>query len=78
MSTLAAPVRVSPVIKFFRWSLLGTGVVYGAFHQSRLDKNEAALREVESKQMVIRDEKLAIEKKLAADREIRELEALAK
>lgn len=53
-------------------------MAYGAFHQSRLGKKEAALREVEAKQKVIRDEKLAIEKKLAAEREIQELEALSK
>ncbi|XP_050313949.1 ATP synthase subunit e, mitochondrial-like [Anthonomus grandis grandis] len=74
----AAPVRVSPVIKFFRWSFLGTGVVYGAFHQNRLSKKEAAIREVETKQKAIRDAKLAAEKKIASDKEIKELEEMAK
>ncbi|XP_022910084.1 ATP synthase subunit e, mitochondrial-like [Onthophagus taurus] len=76
MSALPAPVRVSPVIKFFRWSLLGAGVLYGGFHQSRLTKKENALREIEAKQKVIRDEKLAIERKERAEKEIKELEAL--
>ncbi|KAF7278871.1 hypothetical protein GWI33_007879 [Rhynchophorus ferrugineus] len=76
--SLAAPVRVSPVIKFFRWSFLGVGVAYGAFHQNRLSKKEAKIREVETKQKAIRDEKLAAEKKLAAEREIKELEEMAK
>ncbi|CAH1373713.1 hypothetical protein MTP99_015089 [Tenebrio molitor] len=78
MSNLPAPVRVSPLIKFGRWSLLSVGIVYGAFHQSRLSRKEAAIREVELKQKAIRDEKLAAEKKLATEKEIAELEALAK
>lgn len=64
--------------QFGRWSLLIAGVLYGAAHHSRLSKKEAAFREVELKQKAARDEKLAAEKKAAADREIQELEALAK
>jgi len=78
MSTLPAPVNVSPLIRFGRYSLLGLGIMYGMFHQSRLAKREVGIREVEAKQKAIRDEKLAIEKKLAADREIAELEAMAR
>ncbi|RZC33891.1 ATP synthase subunit e, mitochondrial [Asbolus verrucosus] len=78
MSSLPAPVRVSPLIKFGRWSLLSVGILYGAFHQNRLSKKEAAIREVELKQKAIRDEKLAAEKKAAAEKEIAELEKLAK
>ncbi|CAH0553207.1 unnamed protein product [Brassicogethes aeneus] len=73
-----APVRVSPLIKFGRWSFLGVGVMYGAFHQNRLSKKETAFREIDNKRKAERDAKLAIEKKVAADREIKELEALAK
>ncbi|GJQ72886.1 Atp5i [Trypoxylus dichotomus] len=76
MSGLPAPVRVSPLIKFGRWSLLTVGVLYGAFHQGRLSRKENALREIEAKQKVVRDAKLAEEKKLAAVREIQELEKL--
>lgn len=54
------------------------GVVYGGFHQSRLSKKEAAFREVEGKKKEARAAQLAAEKKAAADKEIRELEALAK
>ncbi|XP_019865667.1 ATP synthase subunit e, mitochondrial [Aethina tumida] len=78
MADLPAPVRVSPLIKFGRWSFLTVGVLYGAFHQNRLSKKEAAFREVESKRKAERDAKLAAEKKAAADKEIKELEALAK
>lgn len=36
--------------QFGRWSLLLSGVLYGAFHHSRLSKKEAGIREVEAKQ----------------------------
>ena len=38
------------------------GVAYGAMHQSRLSKKAAKEREIEAKQKVIRDAKLAEEK----------------
>ena len=78
MSGLPPPVRVSPLIKFGRWSLLTVGVLYGAAHNSRLSKKEAKNREIEAKIKAERDKKLAIEKKAAAEREIAELEALVK
>lgn len=57
------PVRVSALIKFGRWSFLALGIVYGAFHQNRLSKREALLREEEAKLKPIRDAQLAEEKK---------------
>nr|CAI5855192.1 unnamed protein product [Callosobruchus analis] len=78
MADLPAPVRVSPVIKFFRWSFLGAGIVWGAFHLNRFSKKENALREIEAKLKPERDAKLAAEKKAAAEREIAELEKLAR
>lgn len=57
---------------------MAVGVIYGAANQSRLSRKEAGLREIEAKQKAARDEKLAAEKKAAAEREIKELEALAK
>ncbi|XP_075989516.1 ATP synthase, subunit E [Anticarsia gemmatalis] len=68
------PVRVSPLIRFGRWSFLGAGILYGAFHQNRLSKKEAKFREVEAKEKVIRDEKIAKEKALAAAAELKNLE----
>lgn len=59
------PVRVSPLIKFGRWSLLTVGIAYGAYHNSRLSKKEEKVREIEAQQKVIRDIKLAEEKKRA-------------
>ncbi|KAK5650299.1 hypothetical protein RI129_001328 [Pyrocoelia pectoralis] len=77
MADLAAPVRVSPLIKFGRWGLLTTGILYGLFHQSRLSKREAALREIDEKQRPAREAKIAEERKIVADRELKELERAA-
>lgn len=49
-------------LQFGRWSFLAVGVAYGAMHQSRLSKKAAKEREIEAKQKVIRDAKLAEEK----------------
>ncbi|XP_063544137.1 ATP synthase subunit e, mitochondrial [Cydia strobilella] len=70
------PVRVSPLIRFGRWSLLTVGIAYGAFHQNRLSKREAKLREIEAKEKPIRDAKIAAEKALAAAAEIKALEEM--
>ncbi|CAH1987541.1 unnamed protein product [Acanthoscelides obtectus] len=77
MADLPAPVRVSPLIKFCRWSFLGVGIMWGAYHQSRFTKKENAFREIEGKLKAERDAKLAAEKKAAAEKEIAELEKLA-
>ncbi|XP_062550032.1 ATP synthase subunit e, mitochondrial-like [Armigeres subalbatus] len=77
MADLGAPVRVSPLIKFGRWSFLAIGVAYGAYHQSRLSKREVGIREVEAKQKVIRDAKLAEEKKRAQAEEARAIAELS-
>lgn len=50
------------------------GIVYGAFHQNRLSKKEAAIRVVEEKQRAIREAKLAEEKAAASKKEMDELE----
>jgi len=78
MASLPAPVNVSPVIRFGRWSLLLTGVAYGAFHHSRLSKKEAAIREIEAKQKVVRDAQLAIEKEANRKAELKAIEDLSK
>ncbi|KOX80220.1 hypothetical protein WN51_08397 [Melipona quadrifasciata] len=70
------PVQVSPFIKFCRWSLLLTGVVYGIYHQRRLSKKENALREQELKEKPIRDAKIAAEKKRLQDAEMKMLNDL--
>ncbi|CAD7088634.1 unnamed protein product [Hermetia illucens] len=78
MADLPPPVRVSPLIKFGRWSLLTIGIAYGAMHQSRLSKKEAKVREIEAQQKVIRDAKLAEEKKRNAEAEARAFEELTR
>lgn len=78
MSELPAAVRVSPLIKFGRWSLLTVGIAYGAYHQSRLSKKEEKIRAIEAQQKVIRDAKLAEEKKRNAEAEAKAFEELSK
>ncbi|XP_068626068.1 ATP synthase subunit e, mitochondrial [Battus philenor] len=70
------PVRVSPLIRFGRWSFLTAGILYGAFHQNRLSKKEAKFREIEAKEKVIRDAKLKEEKAIAAAAEMKALEEM--
>ncbi|XP_055704890.1 ATP synthase subunit e, mitochondrial [Phlebotomus papatasi] len=78
MPELGAPVRVSPLIKFGRWSFLTVGIAYGAYHQSRLSKKAAKEREIENKAKEIRDAKLGEEKKRAAAAEMKMLEDMSK
>lgn len=51
------------LLQFGRWSLLTAGILYGAYHHSRLSKKEAINRKIEAEKKVIRDAQLAIEKK---------------
>ncbi|XP_049813484.1 ATP synthase subunit e, mitochondrial [Schistocerca nitens] len=73
MADLPPPVRVSPLIKFGRWSFLLAGVLYGASRQRSLSKKEAALREIEEKEKAIRDAKLKEEKARLSKIEMEEL-----
>ncbi|KAL0118898.1 hypothetical protein PUN28_009492 [Cardiocondyla obscurior] len=59
------PLRVSPFIKFCRWSLLLTGIVYGAYHHRRFKKREDARRAEDLRLKPVRDAQLAEEKRLA-------------
>ncbi|CAH4034340.1 ATP synthase subunit e, mitochondrial [Pieris brassicae] len=70
------PVRVSPLIRFGRWSFLTAGILYGAFHQNRLSKKETKIREIEAKEKVIRDEKMKKEKAIASAAEMKNLEEM--
>ncbi|CRK98746.1 CLUMA_CG011973, isoform A [Clunio marinus] len=74
---LGTPVRVSPLIKLARWSFLIMGIFYGAYHQNRLAKREVGIREIEAKQKVIRDAKLAEEKIKATEEENKMIEGLS-
>uniref|UniRef100_A0A182K2A3 ATP synthase F(0) complex subunit e, mitochondrial n=1 Tax=Anopheles christyi TaxID=43041 RepID=A0A182K2A3_9DIPT len=77
MADLGAPVRVSPLIRFGRWSFLVVGVAYGAYHQQRLASREVGIREIEAKQKVIRDAKLAEEKKRNQEAEAKAIAELS-
>ncbi|GAB6022699.1 ATP synthase, H transporting, mitochondrial Fo complex, subunit E [Chamberlinius hualienensis] len=72
-AALPAPVKVSPLIKFGRWSLLTAGIVYGLYHHRRLSKKEALWREHEAKEKPIRDAKKAEEKKRLGKEEMQYL-----
>ncbi|OAD52089.1 hypothetical protein WN48_03044 [Eufriesea mexicana] len=58
------PLNVSPVIKFFRWTFLLSGIVYGLYFQKKFSKRENALREQEERERPMKEAKLAAEKKL--------------
>lgn len=76
MSSMEAgprPLQVSPLIKFSRWSLLITGILYGSYHQRRLMKRENARREQELREKPMRDAKLAEERKRLQEAEMKML-----
>merc|ERR1712243_287530 len=64
-ATLAAPLRVSPLIKTARWSFLLAGFMYGSSRNATLLVEEAAFREEEAKKQAIIDAQKAEEKKAA-------------
>ncbi|XP_070509652.1 ATP synthase subunit e, mitochondrial [Chironomus tepperi] len=74
---LGAAVRVSPLIRFGRWSFLGLGVLYGAYHQNRLAKREVGIRAIEAEKKAIRDAKAAEEKKRSLEEEARAIAELS-
>ncbi|CAO1398909.1 unnamed protein product [Diamesa hyperborea] len=76
--TLGAPVRVSPLIKFGRWSFLGLGIMYGAYHQQRLASREVGIRVIEDQHKAVRDAKLAEEKKRNSAAEAQAIADLSK
>ncbi|TMW44621.1 hypothetical protein DOY81_010298 [Sarcophaga bullata] len=71
------PVPVEPLIKFGRWSMLTFGIFYGLFHQKRLSRKEAKLREAQAEQKAIRDAQLAEERRLIAEAEMRAIDILS-
>ncbi|CAL4116003.1 unnamed protein product [Meganyctiphanes norvegica] len=68
MASLAAPVRVSPLIKTARWGCLIAGIYHGAKRHSELSVTEAALKiEEDKKQVIIAAQKA--EEKASANRD---------
>ncbi|XP_043673408.1 ATP synthase subunit e, mitochondrial-like [Vespula pensylvanica] len=72
------PVRVSPLIKFSRWTFLTMGILYGAFFQRRYSNIENARREKEERERPAREAKEAAEKKIRLQEEQKMLEDLLK
>ncbi|XP_051175520.1 uncharacterized protein LOC127290774 [Leptopilina boulardi] len=70
------PVRVSPLIKACRWSLLITGVFYGIYNHNKFSKREAMLREIEERERPAKEAKLAAEKKIQLAAEMQMLDEL--
>ncbi|KAF4517416.1 hypothetical protein B566_EDAN005025 [Ephemera danica] len=64
MADLAAPVRVSPLIK------VRFGILYGLSRNRSLGKKEAAYREVEDKKRAEREAKHAAEKERLSKEEL--------
>ncbi|XP_077286820.1 ATP synthase, subunit E [Arctopsyche grandis] len=77
MADLGPPVRVSPLIKFGRWSLLVAGILYGAGHQSRLAKREVFVRVEDAKKKAIRDARIGEEKRKKNEEEMAEFDRIA-
>ncbi|CAH1365556.1 unnamed protein product [Tenebrio molitor] len=71
---LPPPVRVNPVIKFCRWTLLLAGIYYGATKRRMYSRRETGIREMEAKRKAVQDAQLAKDKKIANEIELRELE----
>ncbi|KAG8263622.1 drug metabolic process [Homalodisca vitripennis] len=72
------PVDVSPLIRFGRWSFLLAGIAYGAFWQSRYTNYELSVKDQKLKEKAERDARIAAEKKMKAEKEIADLEALGR
>ncbi|MCL4133762.1 UNVERIFIED_CONTAM: hypothetical protein GTU68_003866 [Idotea baltica] len=70
MASLGAPVRVSPLIKTFRWGGLVAGIIYGTVHFNSLSKKETILREEEAKLAAVRSVQLAAAKEKASKAEM--------
>ncbi|KAL4135677.1 hypothetical protein QTP88_007273 [Uroleucon formosanum] len=71
-----APVNVSPLIRFGRWSFLLLGVTYGATRHSYLQKKEDKTKETRHQKIAEREAKIAMEKKKFAEEEIKNLDII--
>ncbi|KAK2586600.1 hypothetical protein KPH14_011474 [Odynerus spinipes] len=61
------PLRVSPLIKFSRWTFLTLGIFYGAYFQRKFTKIETARKEKEERERPEREARLAVERKRALE-----------
>jgi len=69
-----APVNVSPLIRFSRWSLLIAGISYGFIRHNRLSSKEAVLRAEAAKEKVRMAPILKAEKERLSKAELADLE----
>ncbi|XP_029645104.1 ATP synthase subunit e, mitochondrial [Octopus sinensis] len=58
MASAVAPVAVSPLIKFCRYTALFSGILYGHFRYKSLSKKEVIIQEEENKIRAIRDARI--------------------
>ena len=67
------PLRVSPLIKFARWSLLLLGVWYGSTRWNYLHRKEEKYRDYLKEMKPVWEAEAAAKKKVADEKEIAEL-----
>lgn len=77
MAWTEPPVKVAPLIKLSRWSLLISGIVWGANKKYFLHNKREAERTEEARLKPMKDAKIAAEKKAAYEAELRELAKMA-
>nr|CAI5863882.1 unnamed protein product [Callosobruchus analis] len=73
MVTIGDPVKVSPLIKFFRYSFLIAGIFYGISKKKAFEVLESGRREERARLKAERDAQIAAEKKAASERDIQEI-----
>ncbi|XP_050296621.1 uncharacterized protein LOC126736349 [Anthonomus grandis grandis] len=73
MSDLPPPLKVSPLIKFFRYSFLSAGIVYGILKHQMYKALENSRAEQRAQNRLARDALLLEEKRLAAERDFEQI-----
>nr|CAH7766897.1 unnamed protein product [Callosobruchus chinensis] len=73
MVNVGDPVKVSPLIKFFRYSFLIAGIFYGISKKKAFEVFESGRREEKARLKAERDAQIALEKKAASERDIQEI-----
>ncbi|GJQ87808.1 putative ATP synthesis coupled proton transport [Trypoxylus dichotomus] len=73
MSDLPEPVKVSPLIRCARWTLLLAGIFYGYTRQKFLAGREVHIRAEEERRKAIRDKKLMEQRRIASERDVKDL-----
>lgn len=74
-SEALTPIRVSPMIKFARWTLLLVGIWYGSTRWNYLHRKEEKYRDYLREMKPIWDAEAAAKKKAADQKSIDELKA---